>query len=274
MISIIVCSRHHKIDQKLENNIQMTIGDVIYELIWIDNADNKYSICEAYNEGVLLAKYPYLCFIHEDIVFYSNNWGTMVMDAMTDTNVGLLGVQGCTYFDESTLYWTTSGFKKANTILPGKTEKKKEDDFPIPGNDVVIVDGMWMFTRKDLFQVIHWDEDTFQGFHMYDLDLCMQIISMGMTIRLVDDLWIQHNSYGNWNEDFYQGSMLFHKKWDRCFPVSVMPITADVRRVARKASFHTIYKYGMEVAKSKKRLTLLPYRIATKISLVLGKDIW
>lgn len=274
MISIIVCSRHHEIGQELENNISKTIGDVVYEIIWIDNTNNKYTICEAYNAGVNLAKYPFLCFMHEDIFFYSNNWGTTAIDAMADTNVGMLGVQGCTYFDESTIYWTMSGFKKANTILPGSIEKKKEDDYPIQGNDVVIVDGMWMFTRKDLFRIIHWDENTYHGFHMYDLDLCMQIISHGMIIRLAEELWIQHNSYGNWNVDFFQGCKLFHDKWDRCLPVSVMPITEDVRKVARIASFHTICNYGKEVAKSKKRLSLLPYKMATKISLILGMNIW
>ena len=247
----------------------MTIGNVVYELVWIDNSNNKYTICQAYNKGVKMAKYPYLCFMHEDIVFYTEGWGTMAIDAMSDSDVGMLGVQGCTYFDESTIYWTMSGFRKANTILPGQIEKKKEDDYPISGNDVVIVDGMWMFTRKELFQDIHWDEQTYHGFHMYDLDMCMQIVSRGMKIRLVDKVWIQHNSYGNWNADFFQGCLLFHNKWDAFFPVSVMPITEEVRKVANKASFYTICKYGMEFAKLKGRLSLWPYKIATKVSLLL-----
>lgn len=274
MISLIICSRHPKIGRDFEKNIQMTIGDVVYELVWIDNSDNKYTICQAYNKGVMMAKYPYLCFMHEDIVFYTEGWGTMAIDAMSDSSVGMLGVQGCTYFDESTIYWTMSGFRKANTILPGQIEKKKEDDYPVFGNDVVIVDGMWMFTRKDLFQDIHWDEHTYHGFHMYDLDLCMQIVSRGMKIRLADEVWIQHNSYGNWNVDFFQGCQLFHNKWDAFFPVSVMPITEEVRKVAKKASFYTICKYGMEFARSKERLLSWPYKIATKVSLLLKRNIW
>lgn len=48
--------------------------------------------------------------MHEDIVFYTQNWGIMAIKAMSNMAVGLLGVQGCTYFDESTIYWTMSGF--------------------------------------------------------------------------------------------------------------------------------------------------------------------
>ncbi len=274
MISIIVCSTHKKIDKHLEMNVRTTIGDVVYEFVWIDNSDNKYTICHAYNEGVKRARYPYLCFMHEDIVYHTNDWGVMAINAMSNQTVGLLGVQGCTYFDESTIYWTMSGFKKANTILPWRSDKIKEDDFSIPGNDVVMVDGMWMFTCRKFFDEIHWDEHTYQGFHMYDMDLCMQIINRGMKIRLLDELWIQHNSYGNWNTDFFKGCQVFHEKWDNYLPVSVMPITEDIKKRARKAAMCTIYKYGVEFAKSQRRLSLWPYKIATKLSLLLRKEIW
>lgn len=274
MISIIVCSTQKRIDPKLSANVRATIGDVVYEFVWIDNSDNRYSICSAYNEGVKRAKYPYLCFMHEDIVFYTHNWGGVALKAISNMAVGLLGVQGCTYFDESTIYWTMSGFKKANTILPGKSDKIREDDFPVKGNEVVMVDGMWMFTRKDYFDEIQWDQHTYQGFHMYDMDMCMQIISRGKKICLLDELWIQHNSYGNWNTDFFKGCKVFHEKWDKYLPVSVIPITEDVKKRARKAAMHAICKYGVESAKSQRRLSYWPYKIATKISLLFGKEVW
>lgn len=274
MISIIVCSRHREVNRSMEENIQMTIGDVAYELVWIDNSDNKYTICQAYNKGVRLAKYPFLCFMHEDIVFYTKDWGGMALKAMSDTSVGLLGVQGCTYYDESTIYWTMSGFRKANTILPWQNDKIKEDDFPILGTEVVAVDGMWMFTRRDLFKEIHWDEHTYNGFHMYDVDICMQFNTMGLKIQLLEDLWIQHNSYGNWNTDFFKGCQKFHEKWDKYLPVSAMPITEDIKKRARENAMRNICRYGAESAKSQRRLSLWPYKIATKICLWMRNDIW
>ena len=75
MISIVVCSRHPKIDIFLEKNIKDTIGNVKYEIVWIDNSRSKYSIFEAYNEGVLRSEGEYICFMHEDIVYWSNDWG-------------------------------------------------------------------------------------------------------------------------------------------------------------------------------------------------------
>lgn len=51
MISIIICNRKKVLDPKLENNIKSTIG-IEYEIINIDNSDNRYNIFQAYNKGI------------------------------------------------------------------------------------------------------------------------------------------------------------------------------------------------------------------------------
>lgn len=78
MISIIICSRHHTLDEELRGNIKATIGnDILYEIVCIDNSNNCHSIFSAYEEGVKKAKGNYLCFMHEDIRFHSADWGGM-----------------------------------------------------------------------------------------------------------------------------------------------------------------------------------------------------
>ncbi len=52
MISIIVCSKYSKIDDAFAENIKDSIGKVDYEIVWIDNSKKKFSIFEAYNNGV------------------------------------------------------------------------------------------------------------------------------------------------------------------------------------------------------------------------------
>lgn len=75
MISIIICSKYSKINCELEQNIENTIGNMPFEIITINNSQNSYSIYQAYNKGIKEAKYPYLCFMHEDILFHTVNWG-------------------------------------------------------------------------------------------------------------------------------------------------------------------------------------------------------
>lgn len=44
MISIIICSRYSSLSQELQSNIHATIGACEYELVHIDNSENKYNI--------------------------------------------------------------------------------------------------------------------------------------------------------------------------------------------------------------------------------------
>ncbi|MEG2865326.1 MAG: glycosyltransferase, partial [Mucinivorans sp.] len=79
MISIIVCSVSPDKLSKLKANVEATIG-VEYEFVVVDNREGKYSICQAYNIGAQRAKYPYLCFAHEDISFVVKyHWGELMM---------------------------------------------------------------------------------------------------------------------------------------------------------------------------------------------------
>ena len=214
MISLIVCSRSPSCPDSFSKHIETTIGELPYEIIWIDNSNNQRNICQAYNYGLSKARYDYLCFLHEDIIIYTNDWGKKSIDAMSDKSVGMLGVQGCVYFCESTTYWNRSLFRKANYILEkdGVKIRITEQDYP-SGNDVVVIDGMWMFARAECFEnSIRFDEEHFHNFHMYDMDLSLQMIKRGYKIRIIEDLWIEHLSMGNYDKSFFEDNQIFHEK--------------------------------------------------------------
>ena len=98
MFSIIICSRKKEISHKLYQNISETIG-VPFEVLCIDNSRNDYSMCSAYNEGVKRAKYPFLCFMHEDVTFLSKEWGKECVKEFEKIDVWMLGDLGTKYMD-------------------------------------------------------------------------------------------------------------------------------------------------------------------------------
>ena len=100
MISLIICSRSSDIDVALKENIKNTIG-TDYELVIIDNSNNDYSIFSAYNEGVRRAKGDILCFMHEDILYRTEDWGKKIIAHFEDKSIGLIGFAG-THFLPST----------------------------------------------------------------------------------------------------------------------------------------------------------------------------
>ena len=127
MVSIIVCSRQGDISENLRDNISQTIG-CEYELVIIDNSKGTYSIFSAYNEGVKRAKGEILCFCHEDILFHSENWGTLVKGVFSDDTIGLVGVIGTHFLPSSPMYWWSSPFISQYSINNDKGDAQLNDN--------------------------------------------------------------------------------------------------------------------------------------------------
>src|SRR5574344_1136126 len=105
MISCIICSRTPEISIQQRENIEKTIG-VEYEIVVIDNSRNTYTIFSAYNEGVKRAVGDILCFMHDDIIFETNEWGITVEQILKQTEIGAVGVAGTHYLPNFPCYWS------------------------------------------------------------------------------------------------------------------------------------------------------------------------
>lgn len=226
MISLIICARSSQMSVAMKHNIADTIGNVTYELVWIDNSSNRYSIYEAYNEGVRQAHYPYLCFMHEDIVFRSLNWGNRMIEVLQEPATAITGVIGGCFIGKTSLSWYMPGCVSGKVIqgctLKGHYSTYVEKFADITQHDTVAcVDGLWIGSRKELFDngMLRWDDRTFFGFHLYDFDICMQANVRGYLVKLCRDVDIEHTSLGTKTADFYDAVLLFHKKWDSQLPV-------------------------------------------------------
>lgn len=224
MISIIICSRNSDIPAALKQNINQTIGDE-YELVVIDNSENKHSIFSAYNEGVRCAKYPYFCFAHEDILFRIQDWGKKICNYFEDASIGLIGFAGTHFLPSVPVYWFSTPFVTECSL---RSEKKEFKHTGFPNSeeivDAVAVDGFCFFMKKTIFSEISFDENIFKGFHLYDMDICMQVLNAEYRVCICKDIFIQHLWVDNPNkkgmELFEKNLQLFFNKWEKSFPIS------------------------------------------------------
>lgn len=226
MISIIICSRTSDIDITLKENIKNTI-DADYELIIIDNSNNDHSIFSAYNEGVRRAKGDILCFMHEDILFHTQNWGRKVESHLKDQNVGLIGVVGGHYLPDCPASWWSTECRSGqviqgenNNIYSTRTDLwYRYKDENCNSIQVVAVDGFWFCIPCKLFNKIRFDDVTFKGFHCYDTDICMQINQLGFEVRVVFDILIEHFSRGTQDESYLDERDIHYNKWRNNLPI-------------------------------------------------------
>lgn len=225
MISIIICSRKTDLDTTLKSNIDATIG-VEHEIIFINNSQNHYNIFQAYNLGVLKSKYETLCFMHDDIQFLTQDWGKLVIETYYDEKVGAIGIAGSPYVSWTPGTWWSAGINAQN--VSHGTLKATEYFEPLISNkfsEVLLLDGVWFCIRKKLFQKIRFDEMTYQGFHMYDMDICMQIHQQKFKCLSLYNIDINHQSQGALNNSWIKNRILFWKKWKHALPLSNLKLT-------------------------------------------------
>jgi glycosyltransferase involved in cell wall biosynthesis len=227
MISLIICSRTLLITQSLEENITATIG-AQYELIVIDNSDNKYSIFEAYNIGVAKSKYPYLCFMHDDINYHSENWGDRIIEHLEHEETGAIGIAGSPYAAKLPGSWWGGGLINQyihNADIPKKTGSANIQVALINKKEVVLLDGVWFCIRRSLFDHISFDEQNYKGFHFYDLDISMQISQAGYKNYSIENILISHYSIAELDKKWCENAMIYSKKWSKILPVSSGKLT-------------------------------------------------
>ncbi len=223
MLSIIICNREQSITPVLAENIHNTVG-VEHEIVSIDNSHGQYNIFQAYNEGVRQANGDILCFMHDDVFFLGKDWGKTVEHVFNDETIGALGVDGGHYMPDCPCSWTscnTTSFKTFRTNPDGTHTEFNNTAFSNGKHivEVASIDGLWMCIRRSLFDTIRFDDKTFSGFHCYDSDICMQILTAGYRIMMTYDIDIVHDSHGTYNEQFFKNIELWHKKWHTFLPV-------------------------------------------------------
>ncbi len=221
MVSVIISSRFAKQLQDLSKNVQETIG-VPYELLYRDNSDGSQSLSSVYNELAACAKYNILIFLHEDVYFFSQNWGKSIIDINNDTSIGLIGLIG-----SNTITKVPSGWAKQDRRFNcGHILQRGDKDISEYHNttkdettcqDVIVIDGVFMATRKSIWEDIRFAENELPGFHGYDFDFSMQVIQKYRVV-VTDSILIEHFSKGNFSKEWIEVTVKLNKKWSIFLP--------------------------------------------------------
>lgn len=254
MISVLICSANESFLKQVKNNIEQTIG-VEYELLSFDNGIEKKGICAVYNILAGQARFPYLCFVHEDILFQTTNWGQVINDVFSQqADTGVIGVAGCKY--KSKLF---SGWFSGNTALDCAqiTHRYSDGDEVISlGSErqkgieeVVCIDGVFICCRQEIWKQIKFNEDFLRGFHFYDLDFSLQASAVTKVMVTYQIEMLHITTGGDFGNNWVTTAIDYHECYRENLP--------NVKLVA--------YSAGMEIDISRTWLDVLKkYKISWK----------
>ena len=241
MFTIICCSVRPERVAKLSENIAQTIGDVEYQMIAFDNREVGDGICRIYNKCAEQARYPYLCFVHEDVEFLTPNWGRMIAEKLREESCGVVGFAGSIIKTYCPIGWrlgrrdTRSHYVQ---FMRGKFHKKhSESSSKEDYSQVVTLDGMCLFVRREVWAEHRFDEVLLDGFHGYDIDFTLSVAQShkNWVCNLVD---IVHYSEGAYSAAWLETMQQLCDKWRKHLPIVAYPMSeAELRRFQQDSDY-------------------------------------
>ncbi len=218
MISVVVCSINPVLSANLEANIANTIG-VPYEMIVVDNRMAPKGIGAVYNQGARRAQFSVLCFVHEDVVFSTTNWGKILLQHFDENpSLGLIGIAGSKYKSCTHSGWYT-GIPKldcANVLHVNREgHQKRILAQPNPGNayeQVVCIDGVFMSCRQKVWAEVLFNEHLLNGFHVYDIDFSTRVSKLYETIVSFEIDLVHLTEGGSFDNNWIKYTFLWHRQ--------------------------------------------------------------
>ena len=215
MISVLICSANDQLLSQVKKNIGETIGCTA-EILFYDNTKNKKGICEVYNILAARAKYSFLCYVHEDVLFTTKDWGTKIINIFSDrSDIGAIGIAGSKYKSAAYSGWFT-GIKEFDCA--NYTHRGSEGDEKVylnPGNssleEVVCLDGVFICCRKEIWQQLKFDEKEITGFHFYDLSFTLEVARI-CSVAVTLDIDLFHiTKGGDFGNKWMETAIHFHE---------------------------------------------------------------
>jgi len=246
---VVVFSSHlsEEENKKFIEHINQTIGVKNRNVICYPNF-NEYSLSEVYNKAIKEHddKNTIMVFCHNDIIFKTKNWGKLLLTKFNYNDYQILGVAGTTYLPKSGMWWEDRT-KMVGIVehTDGYKQWVSEYSKHVPGKitPVVTIDGLFM--AADFSELEYIFDESFKGFHFYDVGLCFPNYLDGYNIGVTTDIRILHKSIGKTNEEWESNREYFSNKYNADLPIKY--VSEDKLKVLICCQFFQNYT-GSEVS--------------------------
>lgn len=238
MISLIVCSVKPDLLALLRQSVANTIG-CEFEFIIYDNRLENKGLCSVYNACADKARFPYLCFVHEDVQFDCQGWGMELIHQFEQVeSCGVIGVAGSKYVPRNFISWGDSlendrcnylQFIEHKNAYEWVSNNPDKESF----SEVVTLDGVFLFTKQSIWKEIRFDEDSFSMFHLYDADFAVSVATKYRNY-VCQTIKLKHLSAGSGtSSEYYSNLKVFHKKWKAHLPLHLSSLNAYRKKSGR-----------------------------------------
>lgn len=201
---------------------------------------NKMSIAKAYNKAIdfcIKENVDYLVLCHDDVILENVTEAKLLENFDQFDMFGVAGATECKLEKPALWHLMGGGFNGGNlhgavSHLQGNI-KGMTSFGPYP-HRAVMVDGVFMAIKREVFEKVRFDEKCPAKWHMYDLDYSMSAHKAGFKVG-VSDILITHASPGlrEFTPEFNAGQDWFLEKWGSKTSLKSKPKRKKVKRKSK-----------------------------------------
>ena len=216
----IVCSTR-KIDDSYVQHVRKFFSHPKNQYIFVENNGDK-SLTEVYNEGLEKSTNDIVVFIHDDLEFETKNLTPKIIKLFEkNPEYGIIGLAGTDnllsgqWWQDRESMQGQVGHINGGKKYVSKYSKSFGDDI----KEVVVVDGLFIMVHK---KRIKKNFDTqFEGFHFYDLPICLLNHLEGIKIGVTTKIKLYHKSIGEVDNKWRKNKLFFEALYEKYLPLKV-----------------------------------------------------
>jgi protein O-GlcNAc transferase len=211
-ISFMICSIRPERFSAIAARIGTLFAAHDVEVIHIPDAK---SLCEGYNRGAEQAKGDVLVFCHDDIDLPDERFADRLFAHLE--SVDMVGVAGASKIVSGN--WEHAGPPHLHGFVVHQPPGQAGWTCYVSGlQDALItgaqaLDGVFIACKREVWEKVRFDEKTFDGFHLYDIDFSYRAYQEGFKTGVASDLLVVHYSLGNYDPAWQRFNLRFLEKF-------------------------------------------------------------
>ena len=211
MISIVICSIDTRKFAAVSEMYARLLSGHSHEIIHIPDARG---LCEGYNRGFAQSRGEMVIFSHDDVEFRAPDFGTRLLEHMSHCDVA--GVGGTDKLCGGD--WSVGGPPHIyGQVIHSGTDPGyyRVMVYSVPTRRIdgmQALDGVFLCCRREVVQRVAFDQTTFAGYHMYDVDFTYRAYQAGYRLSVCADLDGVHAAVSKYDESWASEERKFRAK--------------------------------------------------------------
>ena len=206
-VSVLICSASPERSARAEAMYHRLLAQVPHEIVVIRDAR---SLAEGYNRALAQARHEVVLLAHDDVDILSPDFAARLLRAISRHD--LVGVAGTRKLVGGAWHFAGHPHLAGQVGMPAGDGGYVVTLYEVAQREtkgLQALDGVLLAARRDTALRIGFDQATFDGWHLYDLDFSLRAAQQGLDCASCNDILVVHDSQGSYDEHWLEYSQRF-----------------------------------------------------------------